>query len=126
MGCSFCKDPEKKEALSEFLVDIRGREDKLPSYCPYCGQPFVIRDMLDTIDLILKRLRLKIPETTVIDGKRVEYDRSGMSKFSLEDKEPMDMTIDLDNVDISKEMVMISNLTIKILTDILNKEDDNA
>lgn len=98
--CEFCKN----EALVK-----RFKDEQFPRevrYCPVCGDSFHIGEFFRRLNDYTKNLLM---ETVEVDGEVLEYVRApsetkeGMSK-------PMSMKIDLDKVDIDRELEMIDAL----------------
>lgn len=107
MACEYCGDLEK-------LADIRRRlgPDIELNHCPVCGEYLAamshIREFKVWINnLAVERLQRaiinneKLTDTVEIDGKtlKVEYQPSNVK--------PMDIGINLDKVDISREVELL-------------------
>lgn len=86
---------------------------KKPEYCPICGQNIKILELFArTFNELIEQHR---KETVKIDGEELEYVRVPSDpKTDKKEVKPMDMSIDLDKIDISKEMLMLGAMPMKI------------
>lgn len=86
--CDNCQDPNK-------LFEELGRE---VSYCPYCGEQiaicFALKGMKEAADELWSTLNNEDGIETIIDRTPLSYT-------------PIDMTIDLDKVNIDREFEML-------------------
>ena len=110
MSCEFCKD----------WNNIRAAEEKLGykiEYCPNCGEyiyvVYTLCMMKKAVDkcLELHLLDGKCQETVEIDGEKLVVEREKITNFGdpemFTTEHRMSMKVDLDKVDISKEMEML-------------------
>lgn len=107
MACEYCEDLEK-------LADIRRRlaPDIKPIYCPVCGEYLDVAENLRRFKKLIDEMAqtelnraiveaYKAGDTVEVDGEElaVEYISSGVK--------PVDMGINLDTVDIKRELELL-------------------
>lgn len=123
MPCEFCRTREDWDRLATKL----GTDIKL-NYCPVCGEASYIKDFLEWMraanDAAIKSLMTALPDTILDEnGNELKFERAK----STEKKpvKPMDMSIDLDKVNIDYEMSLIQSVqrerVIQTIDYLLNK-----
>jgi hypothetical protein len=87
-------------------------EGAVLKYCPSCGSPAYVSEFLRTVRSELEELTnaKKMPETVLDEnGKPLIFERIETPEGQPAPK-PMDMTIDLDKIDISREEHLLAQL----------------
>lgn len=106
MSCPCCGDEAKWSMLKAIMNDL-----KLPlEYCPVCGNGVYIKKFLDNLKSGLAKIEIQFPDTeTVTDenGKELILDRSVGHGTTKKSYTPPDMSIDLDKIDIEREMKIL-------------------
>lgn len=113
MACEYCCKQLSRDSIRLMLgpnVPLR--------YCPACGEDVKISEFLDSMkeaadDALTKAfIELdKANETVEIDGETLIVERIPTIEKPI--SRPMDLGINLDNIDISREMAMLSESPLK-------------
>lgn len=100
MSCECCTNKTRWLTLKACMAGL-----KLPlNYCPVCSTPAAIRAFLDNMD----KLEIHIPEViTDENGKKLILDRGPLWSPTKEAYTPPDMSVDLDKIDIEREMKIL-------------------
>lgn len=111
MSCEFCSNPANIDGLQDVLG-----EDASLRYCPICGDDInityfivkmegVVKEAFEKATLDIAR-QSKENQTVEIDGEVLEFERLPSPKKKPPVK-PKSMAVDLDNIDITKEMELL-------------------
>ena len=95
MSCSFCSDRKQFETFRERF----GGPDNV-QYCPLCGTPVYIQDILDYIE---QELAKPLLETCTDDEGNILI----VERVHTDDK-PMSMELDLDKINIDREICLLA------------------
>ena len=95
MSCSFCNDRKQFATFRERF----GGPDEV-QYCPLCGTPVYIQDILDYLETELAKPLL---ETCTDDEGNIMI----VERVHTDDK-PMSMELDLDKINIDREICLLA------------------
>lgn len=110
MLCEFCSDSKNIKTFKKFLDDM----DFKASYCPICGEKIYIYPydkLFEFFEAASKALNIKMEYVTV-DGELLLLDRKPSKKENPVKviSHPIEMKVDLDNINIDREMEMLKKL----------------
>lgn len=100
MSCSFCSDRKQFETFRERF----GGPDNV-QYCPLCGTPVYIQDILDYIEQELAKPLLETctdDEGNILIVERIPSDAKNPAA------KPMSMELDLDKINIDREICLLA------------------
>lgn len=100
MSCLFCNDRKQFATFRERF----GGPDEV-QYCPLCGTPVYIQDILDYLETELAKPLLET--CTDEEGNILIVKRIPSEKHSESSSKPMDMGIHLDEINIDREVCML-------------------
>ena len=129
MACEFCKSPDLSHTIYErgyepgiqvYIVGgtlhidsvgtkadgIMHSKDIKINYCPVCGRDLKEIDIVEFMSNVLKEMKPK--EFVECDGETLEVERSGKSRWSYSPEDGCVKEVDLDNVDISREIEILN------------------
>lgn len=115
--CKFCNDPNNLAALERWLN--RNAYGVFLTTCPVCGIDLKVARYLKSIEEDLdemwcdvrEQILASVEETVEIDGETLTLERIPSDPKKPAPK-PMDMTFDLDKVNIDRELELIKQTQI--------------
>ena len=109
--CDFCRDRHLLGEL-QLIFDPMG---KRALYCPVCGEYLEVANGIEAIKRYLSNEidRMIHPQETVeIDGEVLVVDREKPKPKEIKTKStPINMAMDLETIDISREMAMLNKIS---------------
>lgn len=111
MPCEFCSEATNVEKYRLAL------DPTIPlHYCPACGENLNLVNVLFCMEKAVREAWAEENNTVEIDGEILKFERLP-SPEKRPPVKPRDMTVDLDKIDISKEMAMLREHDLKTRRD---------